>query len=142
MDIVRIPRRAIYGDTPMNQKTYKHLTPDMIELDRDEHRLLRHLLHRKPATLEWSSSRAPIALVLAALRTSGCVAFRNDTLVVTGFGYRVLKHHRAKAADRAEAAMRAKVQMLWISLAAWEHPRTDANLALESALAAYLEKTA
>lgn len=124
----------------MNQKTFTRLAPSMIELDKDEAWLLAAIL--RGGRFTWgSNNQQPVALVLAGLRVAGCIAYR-DRLVVTGFGYRVLRHHRATAGVRAQAAMRDAAQALWARIAGWEVPRTDANLALESALAAYLEKTA
>lgn len=135
MDTVRIPRRAIYGDTAMNRKTYKHLTPDMIELDQDEAWLLTAIL--RGGRITWGADRQQsAALVLAGLRVVGCIAHR-DRPVVTGFGYRALKHHRTRAAARAQASLNWHVRQLRFRIA--DHPTTDANLALDSALAAYLE---
>lgn len=122
----------------MNQKTYKHLTPDMIELDPDEAWLLAAIL--RGGRITWESNRQqPVALVLAGLHVAGCIAYR-DKLVVTGFGYRVLRHQRAIAAARAQESLNWHVLQLRERIAA--SVTTDANLALESALAAYLEKTA
>lgn len=117
--------------------TYKRVTPDMIELDADEAHLLEQALRGK--RIVWDAARQqPLPLVLATLRHGGCLTYRNG-VAVTGFGYRVLRHHRAGAAARDLKALRTHAATLKARLDL--SPTTDANLALDAALSAYLETT-
>lgn len=119
--------------------THTRVTPDMIELDADEAHLLEQALRGK--CIVWDAARQqPLPLVLMILRNSGCIARGRHGLVVTGFGYRVLRHHRAGATARDLKALRSHVATLKVRLDL--SPTTDANLALDAALSAYLETTA
>lgn len=124
------------------------VTATMIELDADEAYLLEALLAQPRTTLgnaiHWSPEdrRTTFHDCITGLMRYGLVHFRKDLcrMTLTGWGYRVLKHHRRMAPTREQHMLNWHVKKLRERIAA--ALTTDANMALDSALAAYLEKTA